>query len=176
MLIIISVNSTFLKKGFRFVKSLFSTDSNDSAQVAPFGDDSCPVSGIKAVKVKTDNANTQVVLGYFNRSNLAQAGEKRFYSIGSGGDISFYIWLKNNNTCEIGGDDDFMVRYSELKAAFDELKGDFNSLITTFNSHVHSAVQPGSGVSGTSTSPGSSSTADISGAKISKIKTYKSEE
>jgi hypothetical protein len=68
--------------------------------------------------------------------------------------------LKPDGTIEINGNSDFAVRYSELKSAFDELKNDFNT-------HTHGGVS-----SGTATTfiPTPISSADMSKAKVSKVK------
>ena len=77
--------------------------------------------------------------------------------------------MKNDETIEIGGDTDFMVRYSELESAFNELRDDFNNLVTKFNTHVHPS--PAGGSTGPTPTGGTPSTADITGAKINEIKT-----
>jgi hypothetical protein len=173
---IIKVTETIIYKGLRRIKSTFSGDTHDSVQISPFGDDSCPTEGVKGIKMATSTDAYHVILGYFNRSNIAAEGEKRLYSLSPDGSISFYVHLKNNGTMELGGTDDNIVRYSELKSGFDELKGDFNNFLTNeYNIHTHPipGVTPGSGstTSSVTTSLGTSSEADISGCKIDEIKT-----
>jgi len=164
------VNNSIIKKSRRFIKTLFSRDSHDSVQLAPYGDDSCPLDNTKGVKTPTDNESVHVVLGYLNRNVKAEKGEKRFYSQKPNGDESFYIYLKNDGTCEIGGSDDNLIRYSEMKKSFDELREGLNNLVTTFNSHTH----PVSGTATLSpTTPATSSTASMVPAKIDNIKTNK---
>jgi len=49
-------------------------------------------------------------------------GEFRTYSTDKDGVEKFYTWLKNDGTYEVGGNDDFLVRYNELAAGFNQLK------------------------------------------------------
>jgi len=61
---------------------------------------------------------------------------------------------------------DYMVRYNELKTAFDQLKSDFNNLVTVFNAHTQTVT---GGVAGPPATSGVPSSADMSGSKIDKI-------
>lgn len=162
------------------VLRLGNKDIQTPLEATPYGTDSNPVKDMIAIYSQTQTKGDAVIIGYLNKNRLADIGEHRLFSTDSDGNLSTYVWLKNDNTMEIGGDTDNMVRYSELKSAFDELKSDFNTFVTTkYNTHVHpitvGGVTPGAGVgTGTSTptvSSGSPSTADISGAKITEIKT-----
>ena len=164
---IVKITESTVRKGLRWLKSLYSADTHESIQLAPFGDDSCPLSGTKGIKARTSTDAYHVILGYFNRSNVAGEGEKRLYSVKSDGSISFYVHLKNDGTIVIGGEDDNLVRYSKLKEGFDQLKSDFNTFKAT---HTHTGVTTGSGVSGIP-SDVAPSEADISGCKIDEIKT-----
>lgn len=153
-------------------------DIQEANESAPFGDDSNPVKGMVAIYSPTSQRGEMVIIGYINKNRLADIGEKRIFSTDSAGDLSTYIWLKNDGTMEIGGDTDFMVRYSELASGFNTLRGDLNDLITKYNTHIHPAV----GVDTITAAPVTvtvtptvtqeiPSTADISGAKINEIKT-----
>ena len=65
-----------------------------------------------------------------------------------------------------------MVRFSELETGFNELKDDFNNFISTvYNTHIHPGVLSGGASTSPTPSTGSSSSADISAAKIDEIKT-----
>lgn len=84
-----------------------------------------------------------------------------------------YIQIESD-FIEVGGDTDFMVRYSELESAFNQLKSDFDDLVGDYNSHQHTYItplHPSSPGSTTGSQGGSTSSADISGAKIDEIKT-----
>jgi hypothetical protein len=108
---IIQVNDSRILKALRRIKSRFSGDSHESVQVAPFGDDSCPPKGTKGVKTQTSTDAVHVILGYFNKNNIAEAGEKRIFSVQEDGTESVYIYLKNNGTFEAGCSDGFKITY-----------------------------------------------------------------
>lgn len=63
---------------------------------------------------------------------------------------------------------DFAVKFNELKTAFDQLKSDHNSFLL----HVHGGVTPGppTSVSGPPAPPAIPSTADMSSAKVDKVR------
>lgn len=147
------------------------SDVQTSVEAMPYGIDSNPVKDMIAVWAETGEKGKTVIVGYLNKNQLADVGEFRTYSTDSTGELKFYIWQKNDGSCEIGGDVDNMVRYSKLEEAFNQLKEDFNNFVTTYNSHVHSGVTTGPGSSGTTPATGTTSSADISEAKIDEIKT-----
>lgn len=148
-------------------------DVQTSEQIAPYGIDSNPIKDMIAIYASSAIKGDSVILGYINKNQLAEVGENRIFSTNESGDLSTFLWLKNDGTMEVGGGTDFMVRFSEMETAFNELKGDFNN-------HVHDGVvvsvsggsgAPAVGTPGDSAPPTSTSSADISGAKIAEIKT-----
>jgi hypothetical protein len=73
------------------------------------------------------------------------------------------------------GAGDFAVAFDDMKAAFDDLKQHLNDLITAYNAHIHVTTAtvgatPTPGVINPTTSTGTPSTADMSGAKVEKVK------
>lgn len=64
---------------------------------------------------------------------------------------------------------DWVTQFTAMKSAFDTLKSDLNTFITTYNTHVHSGVMTGGGSSGPTPSTGTSSTADMSDAKVETV-------
>lgn len=149
-------------------------DIQEVVTVGPFGTDSRAVKDMVAIHAQTGVSGESVVIGFINKNCIAAIGENRIFSTDSDGVLSTYIHLKNDQTMEIGGNTDFMVRYSELESAFNELKSDHNDLVTAFNSHMHAtaATGPPSIPTPIPTSiPATPSTADITGAKIEEIKT-----
>ena len=85
------------------------------------------------------------------------------------------ITLTAETVLELNGNADYAVRYNELKTAFDQLKSDLDSLVTTYNAHIHIttatvAATAVPGVIAPTVSTGSPSTADMSGAKVDKVK------
>ncbi len=83
--------------------------------------------------------------------------------------------FKNNDTVwEINGNANFAVRFGAMETAYNQLKTDFDNLVTLYNAHIHittATITPGvPGVISPTTSTGSASTGDISGAKVDNIK------
>lgn len=156
-------------KFFRYGPS----DVQTSLETSPAGIDSNPFKGMIALYAPTSKKGKTVIIGYIKQDQLAAIGELRLFSTDDKGAQKTYIWLKNDGNMEVGGNDDNLVRYSELKKAFDKLKTDLNNFIQIYNAHVHPGVV--SGGSSTSSTPtvGSVSSADVSGAKIDNIKTNK---
>lgn len=146
-------------------------DVQTAKEYAPFGDDSNAPADYIALFTETGIKGKTAIVGYLNKNLIAGVGEKRIFSLRDDGTISIDIILKNDGTMEIGGDTDFMVRFSELKTGFDQLKTDFNALVTTFNAHVHPGVTVGAGATLVTTTLGSSSSASIDDSKIDEVKT-----
>lgn len=177
MNIFTKVISTTVKSGKRFIKILGwgDDDFRTPKEYAPFGTDANPIKGMSALMIQSAESGQYAIVGYINTSQLADVGEHRIYSTDADGAEQFFIWLKNDGTCQVGGTGDFLTRYNELETGFEQLKTDVNKLVTAFNGHVHSAA----GGVGTPTPPTavptvipvSSSSASIANAKISEIKT-----
>lgn len=174
MINIVKTISTRIANGRRLIKFLRMglDDVQECSQIGPFGFESNPVKSLIAVYMKTEQLGEPVIVGYINKSLLTDVGESRQYSTDSDGNVVFDLIMKNDGTAEFGGSTDNMVRFSELKLAFDQLKTDHNSLVTAFNTHIHptpsgpsSPPTPAPGI------PASSSTANVDGAKIDNIKT-----
>lgn len=148
-------------------------DVQTSMIAAPYGDDSNPIKDMVAVYSPTSEIGKTVLLGFLNPKSLAEVGGKRLYSTNAQGEVQALIYWRADGSLEINGSGDNMVRYSELKKAFDELKADHNKLVSAFNTHMHptaatgppSPPTPGAGI------PAQASAADISGAKIANVKT-----
>lgn len=102
-------------------------------------------------------------------------GEKKIYALDSSNNIQASIIFKNDGTLIMNEGTDWAVQFTEMKTAFDQLKSDFDAFVNVFNTHTHIlAIAAASGAGGTGTaappaSPGSTSTADMSGAKIESI-------
>ena len=144
----------------------------------PYGIDSKPIKNKRGVISDTRKKGKNVILGYLLESEKTESGEIRLYATDDDAVEKFYVHLKKDGTCEIGGDVDNMVRYSKLETAFNELKENFNELVATYNSHVHPvptatalAVPPATGITTITVLQGVQSVADITPAKIKEIKT-----
>lgn len=143
---IIQVNDNRIFKAFRYIKAKLYGDSHESIQIAPFGDDSCPPKNIKGVKSYTSTDSVHVILGYFNRNNKANSGEKRLFSVKTDGTESVYVYLKNDGTFEVGCSDGFKIIYDltnkQLTVSGDVVAGINN--ISLMN-HTHTTPSGPSG-------------------------------
>lgn len=172
---LINVISNEIREGFRRIKlrRYGNGDVQTSYHVSPPGVDSAPIKGMVAVYSKTNKRGKPVVLGYVNKSLLAQDGETRIFSIGSDGELSTFIWLRGDGTMDVGGSADNLVRFAPAKAGFDQLVDDVNDLKNKWNTFASAYVAGGPAVQGlpptAQTSP--ASTANIDDAKIDEIKT-----
>ena len=145
------------------------TDADDVHTVeymSPPGEDSNPPDGAKVLIIDVGRAYKIAIAADDNVSPSMAAGEKKLYSI-SDGAIAAFINFLESGIIEINGNNDFAVRYNELKSAFDEMKTDLNNFITVFNTHTQ--VVSGS-VAAAPAGQATASTADISGAKVEEVK------
>lgn len=168
---IVTINSSFLQKTFRWLKFKKASNTSEAVQIAPFGDDSNPPNDYKGLHSYTSNPSYPVILGYFNRNSSVSQGEKKIFSVKNDGTISTYVYCKADGILELGGNTNFAVKYIEAKAELDKLKTTVNNLITAYNTHVHSGVTTGGGVSGVTASTATSNASDFSQLKNEKIKT-----
>lgn len=158
--------------GRRIVKFFrLGRDTRTDEEAAPYGIDSNPIKDMIAIHVETGEKGKSAIVGYINKNQLAATGETRIYSTDANGLLKTFIWLKNNGEMEVGGNVDFMVRFSGLAEAFNELKDDHNKLVAAFNSHVHVANNTIATPTPDPRIPVDDSNADITGAKITEIKT-----
>lgn len=129
MISLSQVISVVIKTGSRIVKVMqFGAKTAD--ECAPFGDDSSPLKDMVAVYADTQEIGEPIIIGYLNENQLAAPGEKRFYSLKPNGDLSFYAWLKNDGTMEIGGKTDNMVRFNPLNNGLSNQNTAINAELT----------------------------------------------
>ena len=158
------VKENVIQAGKRILKVVqYGTKSADV--VSSFGDDSAPLKDMIAIYANTSENGDNIIIGYLNKNQISKPGEKRIFSLKSDGSLSFDIHLKTDGTCEIGSDVDNAVRFSKLEQGFNNLRDDLNNFILIYNTHTHAnaGAAPPSGL-------GTSSTANIVGAKIEEIK------
>jgi hypothetical protein len=166
MISIVTLISTSKNKIGQLVSKVFRLGRDDVRQAinaAPHGVDSNPVKDMVAVYADGSVKGQQVIIGYLNKNAVAEVGGLRLYSTNTNGVEQIAIYFRANGTIEVGGDSDFMVRYSALETAFNELQTKFN---TFANAYV-----PGSPTTVGLPPTVAPSTADISLAKINEIKT-----
>lgn len=149
--------SEFIKV-LRYGKS----DVQTADPVLPHGIDSKPVVDDIAVYAKTNSSNQGIILGYLKNSDITAEGETRIYATDTNGVLKFDIKLKNDATCELGGDADNAVRYSPVNTALNQQATDINTELGKISTAIASL--------GGAYTPATISI-DISGAKIDEIKT-----
>lgn len=150
-----------LQAGRRILK-VEQYDVKTADQVSSFGDDSSPLPNMTAIYAKTSNISDNIIIGYINTNQISEMGEKRLFSLRNNGELSFSLHLKNDGTCEIGGDADFMVRYNALNTQL-------QSQVTSINAELVK-IQTGIIAAGGTYTPQNISL-DLSSAKIENIKT-----
>jgi len=138
-------------------------DVQEIYQVTPFGIDSNPVKGSKALHVETLQMDGSVIAGTINEATNLAPGEIRISSTNSDGVEQTHITLRSNGIIEIGGTDHNMVRYTPLNAGIQQFKTDVQAQLTLIAAVLNGLV-PGS-----YTPPVLS--VDISGSKIDEVKT-----
>jgi hypothetical protein len=186
---IADTNENLIEEDFRAIKIVRfgQVDTQTSFLVSSFGDESLVPVGYKALHMPTGERGNSVIIGYLNPVVLdgLNVGEKRVFSTNEAGDtLSIDIIMRNDGTMEVGGDTDFMVRYSELETAYNQLKDDHDALVQAFNDFkgevqdfASQYIPGGPAIQGlpaafvTVTPDAQDSTGDISGAKIDEIKT-----
>jgi hypothetical protein len=165
---IANIISTAVNKGILIIKvlSLGSRDINTLLNVQPYGIDSNPVKELKCVFAKTIGTE-KLFLGIIRKDTKAQTGQTRVYSE----DVE--VWLRNGKL-ELGGNNNFAVKYTELKQGYDQLVQQVNALITAYNAHTHpvnALPSPTPITSAVTASQGTNITADISACKNENILT-----
>jgi len=118
--------SEFIKV-LRFGKN----DIQTAEPILPHGVDSKPVKGAMAIHATTEETGSTAVLGYILHSEKTEEGETRIYATDSDGTEVFDILLKNNGTCEFGGNTDFFVRYNALNSGLQSFVTALNANLTT---------------------------------------------
>ena len=154
------------------VLGLGSDDVQEVLQVAPYGDDSNPIKDMIAVYSQTNDSGESVIIGYVNKNQIADVGEKRIFSTDADGNVVMALHLKNDGTAEFGGNADNLVRYIQTAASINELKSDLNSLKNVFSAWVTVPSDGGAALKLALAAYFATPIAqDISGAKIDEIKT-----
>ena len=155
------IRSSIVESGKRILK-VEQFGAKTVQEISSFGDDGNPVENMTAIYADTSENGEPVIIGYINENQLAGVGEKRLYSLDSSGALSFYIWLKNDGTFEIGGNDDNAVRYQKLDDSLQAQK----SLINTELIKISAAITTLGG-----SYAATLITIDTSAAKINEVKT-----
>ena len=130
---------------------------------SPFGVDSNPLKDMVALYAPTGEKGETTIIGYLNKNQLAGIGENRLFSLKENGDLATYIWMKNDETMEIGGDSDNMVRYAPLNSGVQQFKSDVNIELVKIAAVLNTIIP--------NSYPPPTLSIDISNSKIDEIKT-----
>lgn len=168
---VISTNTNDLKQRLIKVLRMGRSDVQTPIQATPYGFDSNPIKDMVAVYSKTETDGSTVIIGYLNKNSIAGIGEVRLFSTDENGVEKFYTWLKNDGTIEIGGNQNFAVKFNELKTEFNKLKRSHNDFLTEYKAHTHAGVTSGGSSTAVPVSTQSPNNSNIDNAKNDKIKT-----
>ena len=124
--------------------------------MTPAGDDSIPPNGARVSILQVSNSYKIAIAQNDNIDPIMDVGEKMIYSQ-LNNSITAFIKLFTDGIIHLNGDNDYAVRFNDLKSGFD-------LLVTNFNSHVHTET------GGTTSTPTIPSTADIDAAKVNEVK------
>jgi len=155
---VIEAISGGLVKVFRYGRN----DVNTPEVVLPYGIDSKPIKNKRGLVSKTSNNGTNAIIGYFLKSQNTEAGEIRVYCTDNNSEEKFYIHLKKDGSCEIGGSVDNLVRYNGLDLGIQQQAVDINTELGKISAAI---VALGGAYAVAPIAP------DISGSKIDEIKT-----
>lgn len=98
-------------------------DIRTPLQAAPYGVDSNPVAQKVAIYTPSSKVGKYYTIGILNTNCQSLPGEIRIFSTDEQENPQTYIWLRNQgNIMELGGDQNFAVRYNELKIEYDKTK------------------------------------------------------
>jgi len=100
--------------GKRVIKFL-SFGVKTASECSPFGVDSNPIKGMTAIHATTTNESDSVIVGYIDKDKIAGIGETRLFAKDSSGAVVTFLWLKNDGTLELNGNQYTSVRFENLK-------------------------------------------------------------
>jgi hypothetical protein len=118
-----------------------------------------PSNKTKGIRIRLGSLSIIIAAYTYGVDPPENPGATKIYATDADGAEKGSHLLDSDGTHIFNEGEDFAVRFSALKTAFDELQ-------SKFNSHVHSGVSTGGGSSAVTPTP---STADISGAKVEEI-------
>ncbi len=169
-----TIISTFFDDSARRIIKVFKTGLRafTGVETGPFGFDSNPVAGMKAIYCDTNIKGKQVIIGYIKTDQLADVGESRMFSTDQEGELKFYVWCKNDGTLHLGGSADNLIRFAQTKAVIDEIQQDIATLKNAFTTWVIVPSDGGAALKAISASwAGTPLEETIDSAKIDEIKT-----
>lgn len=135
---IAKVSSSFKEGVYRIFK-VFQFGAKTADECSPFGFDGNPIEGMDAIFSETSAGGEPVIVGYIQTQRLANPGECRLYALNKDEQLSTYIWLRKDGTIEFGGNDEHLVKYSDLEKAMLKLKTDLATELSAISAGISSA-------------------------------------
>lgn len=96
-------------------------------EAAPFGLDSSPLENYTAIYAETANVGESLIIGYIQKTQLANPGETRLFSLDSNGILKAEIFCKADGSVILNGGGFSSVRYENLNIELQQLKNDINT-------------------------------------------------
>lgn len=152
-------------------------DISDVEIFCPSGEKHNPVPGSRVLTIRV--SSSYLVGVAFDDGIVPDVliGEKKIYSIDPlTKQVASVIHLKTDGEMVLNEGTDYAVKYQELETAFNQLKSDFDAQVVKYNAHIHvttATVGPSTtvfGVISPTVALGSPSTADITPAKVDKVR------
>lgn len=131
--------STAIEKGMLIVKILGfgGKDIKTVYNLLPFGIDCNIPKGYRGVYADTGIDGEKVLIGIINNNVAANPGEIRIFATNNSGVEQIAVYLRNDGTCEIGGNADNLVRYAKLNTAMQSQ----TTLLNTELGKIQTAIQ-----------------------------------
>lgn len=135
MITLAKIRSALIESGKRILK-VEQYGVKSVKQASSFGDDGNPIENMTAIYADTSENGEPVIIGFINENQLAQVGEKRIFSLDGSGNLSTYIWLRNNGNIELGGTDHKAVRYAPLNTGVQQQRLSINTELAKISAAI----------------------------------------
>lgn len=138
MTTIAKIKGFFMEGKYRILK-VFQYGAKTADECAPFGFDGNPPNEMDAIFLETAAGGEPVIIGYIQTQRLANQGEARLYALNENNNLSTYLWLRKDQTVEIGGNNENLVKFSKLQQELLNLQNKLNSEMTKIASGISTA-------------------------------------
>jgi hypothetical protein len=137
------------------------------------GDNGLIESGLNEDRAEIRTRTGDTAIAVLDDETIEIKNASATITIATNGDVSITSDGKivtNGSESVIQNGSDYAVQYTALKSAFDTLKTDFNNHVIWTTSHIHPGVLAGPASTGVAVPPPIQSAADMSGAKVTKVR------
>ena len=126
MITLSKLKSVAIEQGQRILKVL-QYGPKTANECGPFGLDSSPLENYTAIYAETSNVGESLIIGYIQKTQLANPGEARLFSLDSNGILKAEIFCKADGTILLNGGVNSSIRYEPLNTELQKLKNDINT-------------------------------------------------